>query len=105
MYQLTEVTKYAVNCENCNAGTGNHTQAETAQKAAKAKGFIAIATAEDGTINFCPACIPADVAKFFKAPAAEPVQAPPVENNAPLKAEAPIDDAGGLPLGPADTEG
>lgn len=64
-YGITEVKKYAVNCENCNAGTGNHTVAETAQKGARQKGFIAIATPEDGTINLCPACIPADVAKLF----------------------------------------
>lgn len=64
-YNLSEITKYAVNCEACDAGTGNHAQEETANKAAKAKGFIAIATPEDGTINLCPNCIPADVAKLF----------------------------------------
>jgi hypothetical protein len=64
-YNLSEVTRYAVNCENCEAGTGNHSQADTAHKSARQKGFIAIATAEAGTINLCPACIPADVAKFF----------------------------------------
>lgn len=64
-YELSEITKYAVNCAACDAGTGNHTQQETAQKAAKQKGFIAIATPEDGTVNLCPACIPADVAKLF----------------------------------------
>lgn len=68
-YNLSTVTRYAVNCEGCDAGTGNHAQQETALKAAEKKGFIAIATPEDGTINLCPNCIPPEVAQFFDAAA------------------------------------
>lgn len=83
-YQLTEVTKYAVNCEGCDVGTGNHTQPETANKAAKAKGFIAIATPEDGTINLCPACVPPAVAKLFTTSIdnAKPTEVPDTVENA-----------------------
>jgi hypothetical protein len=68
-YNLSTVTRYAVNCEGCDAGTGNHAQQETALKAAEKKGFIAIATPEDGTINLCPECVPPQVAQFFDAAA------------------------------------
>lgn len=84
-YQLSQVTRYAVNCESCDTGTGNHGQAETAHKAARAKGFIAIVTPEDGTINLCPACIPDGIAGFFK-PADKAPDDESGEQNLPLKA-------------------
>lgn len=91
-YNLSEVTRYAVECANCDTSTGNHSKKETAQKSAEQKGFIVIATAADGAINLCPACIPADVAKFFVT-----------AHDLGLKDPGPIDDAKasdepGLPL-------
>jgi hypothetical protein len=97
-YHLTEVTRYAVACEVCKDATGNHSQPDTAQREGKKKGFIAIVTPEDGTINLCPKCIPPAIAKFYKAGEPEPESKDPKP-----AAESTVSE--GLPLGPSDDEG
>lgn len=66
-FNITVFSEYQIYCEACGEAvlddeisepTDVFDSAEEAVAEAKKKGFVAVYTMEDGTMNFCPACKP-----------------------------------------------
>lgn len=57
-FNLYITTSYQVRCESCGASSGEWSTTHEVKAHAKALGFIAVDTPEDGTLNFCSVCYP-----------------------------------------------